>query len=81
MLFRNNRVFNYRVTLNDRCYLICMSDIEKKSFSQHDIDRKMWDDITSIPYEKMLFKFWKPLNDNAWLNDEQLTFIKRADAP
>ena len=81
ILFRNNRVFNYRVTLNDRCHHICISDIGKDLFEQRDIDVKMWNDIMSIPYEEMLYKFWKPLNDNAWLSDEQLTFIKRADAP
>lgn len=56
-LIRNNRVFKYRITILDRVSVAAKSDLKK--------DRDYtwrYDAFIVVNYEKMVFKFWKPLD-------------------
>ena len=81
LLIRNYAVFSFRRSLNNACYLRVMEHIKNDTvdFSdewekEHQRVFRLWDEITSISYNKMLFSF-APLKPEYWLNDEQLEFL------
>ena len=80
---RNIQVFKYRRSLSDRCYRICTGYIDSIPNEEYTLEKqaytkelnRIWDAILDIPYEKMLFQFWKPLKDRYWLTKEQQKFL------
>ena len=80
LLIRNYKVFKFQMYLNEQGYNICVKHIDsvecfdEKALYEHKLLEDMWDEITDISYEKMLFSF-KPLKPEYWLNEKQLKFL------
>jgi len=82
-LTRNEDVYKYRCQLIDRSYNVCESylmsippeEYGKENKEYHDKLRNIWSSITNISYDKMLWMFWKPLEDEYWLTKEQIDFL------
>ena len=81
VLIRNRKVYAFKMYLNEHGYNICKNYLEsvvyfdEKTLNEHKLLQDMWDSITDIPYEKMLFSF-KPLKPEYWLNEKQLDFLR-----
>lgn len=83
ILFRNDRVYEFRIMLTDLCCKINCDYLDSLEGKDYTDDRrkykeylsKMWDSISDISYEKMLYSI-KPLKPEYWLNKEQLEFLK-----
>ena len=69
---RNWDVHDYKMNLLERVY--DSRDYYRWKYNTSYLDR-MHDEIVSIPYDKMLFKFWLPLKDKYWLSKEQIDFL------
>lgn len=82
ILVRNNFVYKFVTNLNETCYQICLNHSNKifdynnleDFMKEHERMEDMWESISKIKYEKMLYSF-KPLKPKYWLNKEQLEFI------
>lgn len=80
LLIRNIKVYNFQIYLNHHGYDICnkyLNSVEffdEKAQNEFKLLNDMWDSITDISYEKMLFSF-KPLKPEYWLNEKQLKFL------
>lgn len=82
ILIRNNFVYKFVTNLNETCYQICLNHSNKifdynnleDFMKEHERMEDMWESISKIKYEKMLYSF-KPLKPKYWLNKEQLEFI------
>ena len=81
LIIRNFAVFNFCVALNRACYLKSIEHInnttkfDEEWEREHERIHKLWDEITDVPYVKMLFSS-APLKPEYWLNDEQLEFLQ-----
>lgn len=81
--FRNSKVCDYKIELNDRCCKVCndyLTSIPGRCFGEEQEQyylhlRKLWEGINDISYDKMLYQFWKPLKDEYWLTQEQIDFL------
>lgn len=77
---RNSKVFEFRMYLTEQGYNICkkyldsVEHFDKKALNEHEFLVDVWNSITDISYEKMLFSF-KPLKPERWLNEKQLKFL------
>lgn len=82
---RNNRVFEFRTTINDIGYNIvqkhtlnCPIIIDEESYNAYNEEnerlRNMWLSLGNTSYDKMLFSI-KPLKPKYWLNKEQMEFL------
>lgn len=80
-LIRNFNVFEFQLYLNQQGYNVCRQHLDsvehfdEKALNEHEYLQDMWDSITDISYEKMLFSF-KPLKPEYWLNEKQLDFLR-----
>lgn len=81
VLIRNYKVYEFQLYLNQQGYNICKKYLDsvecfdEKALNEHELLMGMWEEITGIPYEKMLFSF-KPLKPEYWLNEKQLDFLR-----
>lgn len=81
ILIRNFAVFNFCVALNHACYLKAIEhthnaiEFDDEWDKEHERIHKLWDEITNISYDKMLFSF-TPLKPEYWLNEEQMEFLQ-----
>lgn len=87
ILLRNNRVYVFRLTLNDMGYNIVQEylfnipvDSTEEDYNsymaEHKKLRSIWHSINDISYNKMMFSI-KPLKPEYWLTKEQLDFLKK----
>lgn len=85
LLIRNDRVYEFRMTINAIGYNIIQKHninwpiTNEESYNaykeEHERLRNIWLSLTAnIPYEKMLFSI-KPLKPKCWLNKEQMEFL------
>ena len=80
LLIRNFAVLGFCQSLNHACALQATKhingtvDFNDEWYKEHERIHKLWDEITGISYERMLFSF-APLKPEYWLNDEQLEFL------
>lgn len=83
ILFRNEKVCQYRVQLINRSCNVCQDylmsippeEYDKENEEYHNKLRNIWMSIMDISYDKMLWMFWKPLKDEYWLTKEQIDFL------
>ena len=85
--YRNNKVYDFRIYLNCKCYDVCMKYLQSLN-NENTITNKMtmkyeeycriWDAISEISYVRMLFST-KPLKEEYWLTKEQIDFIHTYD--
>ena len=83
VLYRNNKVYQYRSYILQKCYNVCMSYLDSIPDSEYTQDkreyhqylRRMWWSISDISYYKMVFKVWVPLKDKYWFTEEQIKFL------
>lgn len=78
IIWRNNYVLYYRIELNHRCKIICLTYAHSRSYRSsyfENVMLPMWDSIHAVSYYKMVFMFWRPLKDKYWLTKEQRDFL------
>lgn len=82
LLLRNDAVYHFQIDLNSMGYNVCRNHLDSCSGhygydeqTYHDKLVDMWNSISDISYEKMLFSF-KPLNIETWLTKEQQDFLE-----
>jgi hypothetical protein len=73
---RNYMVHDVVLEWNNRCHYKCVKYIRSEDPKDDVAEyyQKMWDDISSISYESMLYSF-KPLSMEYWLTKEQIEFL------
>lgn len=82
-IIRNEKVYQYRIYIGQKCYDVCtahLDSIPNFEYTQdkreyHQYLRQMWQSISDVSYDKMLFKFWIPLKDKYWFTEEQIKFL------
>ena len=83
VLYRSNKVYQYRIYITQKCYDICTAHLDSIPNSEYTQDKheyqqylqQMWESISDISYYKMVFKFWIPLKDKYWFTEEQIKFL------
>lgn len=85
---RNNEVRKFKDYLNEQGYWVCKSFLDNidpihisewdfhYKIKEYDKLKELYDSITDISYNKMLFSF-KPLEEEYWLTEEQIDFLAR----
>lgn len=73
---RNYMVHEVVLDWNSKCHYKCVKYIRSNDFDETVAGHyyEMWEDITSISYESMLYSF-KPLTMEYWLTKEQIEFL------
>lgn len=73
---RNHMVHKVVTDWNSQCHYKCTKYIRSKDYNEDVAEhyQKIWDDISSISYESMLYSF-KPLSMECWLTKEQIEFL------
>lgn len=73
---RNYMVHSTILDWNSKCHYKCVKYIKSKDYDETVAAHyhEMWEDITNISYESMLYSF-KPLTMEYWLTKEQIEFL------
>ena len=79
---RYDMAYEYKTDLNYRCYEVCIAYIDTLSNDDECYEnfKKHWTEIVDIPYVKMILMFWRPLEDEYWLTEEQIDFLNGTNA-
>src|SRR5687768_7031417 len=69
MLVRNEQVYKYSMSLNDRIHFLGMDEIDRGYFDPVTdrwvtvgVYQKLRDELTSVEYNYMVTRFWRPLD-------------------
>lgn len=73
---RNFMVHKVVTDWNSLCHYKCVKYIESENYDVAVAEHyhKIWNDISNISYESMLYSF-KPLSMEYWLTKEQIEFL------
>lgn len=73
---RNFMVHKVVIDWNSQCHYKCIKYIRSEGYDEDIAEHyhKIWDDISNISYESMLYSF-KPLSMEYWLTEEQIEFL------
>lgn len=90
ILLRNDFVYEYRISLSDRCYKVVSHHLNaipidvsveefREKMDKHEEYQEMWETITMRnSYSRMLLSF-KLLKDKYWLTKEQIEWLHQYD--